>query len=170
MKGPPGSTSPKANGRKPTAEVCISASPLRSRTPSVTRQGRYNMSCMLPGPQARRQFHDTASHHRRQFDRQLPGASRVNEDAFREPPKPRSAPRIWSTDFFTARRHQRGQMTRRSPGGKAMDLSLKIITSSPQTARRSASALTRTEDSQRRRAVRVCWNGSDRLASPLGST
>jgi ABC-type sugar transport system ATPase subunit len=32
------------------------------------------------------------------------------------------------------------------------------------------SALTRTEDSQRRRAVRVCWNGSDRLASPLGST
>src|SRR5580692_6026036 len=33
-----------------------------------------------------------------------------------------------------------------------------------------ASALTRTEDSQRRRTVRVCWNGSDCLASPLGST
>jgi hypothetical protein len=33
-----------------------------------------------------------------------------------------------------------------------------------------ASALTRTEDSQRRRSVRVCWSGSDCLASPLGST
>jgi uncharacterized protein YdiU (UPF0061 family) len=33
-----------------------------------------------------------------------------------------------------------------------------------------ASALTPTEDSQRRRTVRVCWNGSDCLASPLGST
>jgi hypothetical protein len=33
-----------------------------------------------------------------------------------------------------------------------------------------ASALTRTEDSQRRRTVRVWWNGSDCLASPLGST
>jgi hypothetical protein len=33
-----------------------------------------------------------------------------------------------------------------------------------------ASALTRTEDSQGRRTVRVCWNGSDCLASPLGST
>jgi hypothetical protein len=33
-----------------------------------------------------------------------------------------------------------------------------------------ASALMRTEDSQRRRAVRVCWNGSDCVASPLGST
>jgi hypothetical protein len=32
------------------------------------------------------------------------------------------------------------------------------------------SALTRTEDSQRRRTVRVCWNGSDCLASPFGST
>jgi succinoglycan biosynthesis protein ExoO len=32
------------------------------------------------------------------------------------------------------------------------------------------SALMRTEDSQRRRGVRVCWNGSDCLASPLGST
>jgi pimeloyl-ACP methyl ester carboxylesterase len=34
----------------------------------------------------------------------------------------------------------------------------------------SPSALTRTEDSQRRRTVRVCWNGSDCLASPVGST
>ena len=33
-----------------------------------------------------------------------------------------------------------------------------------------ASALTRTEDSQWRRTVRVCWNGSDCLASSLGST
>jgi hypothetical protein len=33
-----------------------------------------------------------------------------------------------------------------------------------------ASALTRTEDSQRRRTVRVCWNGSNCLASPFGST
>jgi hypothetical protein len=32
------------------------------------------------------------------------------------------------------------------------------------------SALTRTEDSQRRRTVRVCWNGSNCLASPFGST
>jgi NADPH:quinone reductase-like Zn-dependent oxidoreductase len=40
-----------------------------------------------------------------------------------------------------------------------------------QIARRlGASALTRTEDSQRRRTVRVWWNGSDCLASPLGST
>lgn len=34
----------------------------------------------------------------------------------------------------------------------------------------AASALTRTEDSQRHRTVRVCWNGSDCLASPFGST
>lgn len=36
--------------------------------------------------------------------------------------------------------------------------------------RMDASALTRTGDSQWRRTVRVCWNGSDCLASPLGST
>jgi len=54
----------------------------------------------------------------------------------------RSAPRIWSTDFLTARRYQRDHLSAMSPvSGQLIDLSLKMITSSPHTASRSHSSL-----------------------------